>query len=70
MPPDVADYFLSELAKVYIEEDNLSKLSAFFCFRPDNFTFRRLFAHKTQNFQTIFGYSIVKYRKNEKERQL
>jgi hypothetical protein len=32
VPPDVADYFLSELAKVFKEEDNLSKLSAFFIF--------------------------------------
>ncbi len=32
MPLEVADYFLSELAKVFNEENNLSKLSAFFCF--------------------------------------
>jgi len=32
VPPDVADYFLSELAKVFNEENNLSKLSAFFYF--------------------------------------
>jgi hypothetical protein len=56
-----------ELAKVYIEENNLSKLSAFL-FLFESFARRRIFAHDGQNLQTNFGYSIVKYRKNEKER--
>ncbi len=36
-----------ELAKVFIEEGNLSKLSAFFRFCSDKFISRRIFAHET-----------------------
>ena len=60
MPEWVAqDFLLSELAKVLTQEENLSKLSAFsICL--DNFALRRIFARKRQNFQTNFGYSVVK----------
>ena len=55
-----------ELAKVFIEEEYLSKLSAFFRFCSDKFISRHIFAHETQILRTFFGYSIVKHRKNEK----
>ena len=56
-----------ELAKVFIEEGNLSKLSAFFRFCLGYFASRRIFAHKaSKTRQTFFGYSIVKYHKNAK----
>jgi len=54
---DVADYFLSELAKVFNEEDNLSKLSAFFIlFRyciPDASSRLKI---TTQNYFWLFNY--------------
>jgi len=66
VPPDVADYFLSELAKVFNEEDNLSKLSAFFRFLFGQSHFSpHLRALKTK-FPNFFGYSVVKYRKKQK----
>jgi len=37
--------FSLELAKVYIEENNLSKLSAFFYFLFESLSRRRIFAH-------------------------
>ena len=52
------------------EEDNLSKLSAFFYFCPGNFLFRRIFAHKKQNSRTFSVIQLSNIVKNEKERRL
>jgi hypothetical protein len=61
------DFLLSELAKVFNEVENLSKLSAFFFFLfGQSYFSRHLRSQKSQNFRTFFGYSVVKYQKNEK----
>jgi hypothetical protein len=67
VPPDVADYFLDgNSPKFLTREDNLSKLSAFFRFCLKVSRSPHLRAQRQQNLQTIFGYSIVKYRKKQK----
>jgi len=55
------DFLLSELAKVFNEEENLSKLSAFLFFVWKFRLSPHLRAQNDVNFQTVFGYSIVKY---------
>jgi hypothetical protein len=55
-----------ELAKVFIEEENLTKLSAFFYFCLKVSPAAASSRATVQNFQTIFGYSIVKHLKNAK----
>jgi hypothetical protein len=58
--------FSLELAKVFIEENNLSKLSAFFifCLKVSQPPYLRARPEKT--FKPFFGYSIVKHLKNTK----
>ena len=56
------DFFLSELAKVFIEEKSLSKLSAFF-YESLKFTFRAHLHAFSKSQLSNFGYSIVKQRK-------
>jgi hypothetical protein len=61
---DTADYFLSKLARVFKEEDNLSKLSAFFVFCLEIPISPHL---RAQNIKlpNYFGYSIVKHQKRK-----
>jgi len=68
VPPEVADYFLSELAKVFNEEDNLSKLSAFFYFCLKVSPTAASSRTTGQNFQTFFRLFNCQTSKNEKER--
>ena len=71
MPSDVADYFLSELAKVFNEEDNLYKLSVFFIFCFKVSPIAASSRATSQNFQTFFRlFNCQRTCNKRKERQL
>ena len=61
-------FLLSELAKVLYARRKSFQTLCLFPFFVWKFASCRIFARKRRNFQTKFGYSVVKQHKNEKER--